>query len=114
MAHALSPKYGAISVIDTADMSVLATVWGNEESPLCGSDTVTVDGKRGMVLLGQADGVITLDAQSLAVRDVARVSRGRWAGCLAIDPLQGTAYVAEDRRRLWSWQPVVGRERVRP
>ncbi|GAF82144.1 unnamed protein product, partial [marine sediment metagenome] len=58
VAHALSPKYGAISAIDVADMSIIGTVWGNEERPLSGADVVAVDGRRGVVLLGQADGVV--------------------------------------------------------
>jgi len=105
VAHALSPKYGAISVIDVANMSVLATLWGNQESPLSGAHAVTVDARRGVVLLGQADRVIALDAQSLAVQKIERVWPARWATSLLIDPLAGTAYVAEDEGRIWSWRP---------
>jgi len=114
VAHALSPKYGAISAIDLADMSVVATVWGDQERPLSGADAVSVDGKRGVALLGYADGLVALDATSLEVLDTARVLRGGWAGALAIDRLEGTAYVAEDKGRVWSWQPVVSDDGVWP
>ena len=114
VAHALSPKYGAISAIHLADMSVVATVWGDQERPLSEADAVSVDGKRGVALLGYADGLVALDATSLEVLDTTRVLRGGWAGALAIARLEGTAYVAEDKGRVWSWQPVVSDDGVWP
>jgi DNA-binding beta-propeller fold protein YncE len=114
VAHALSPKYGAISAIDLADMSVVATVWGDRERPLSGADAVSVDGKRGVALLGYADGLVALDATSLEVLDTARVLRGGWAGALAIDRLEGTAYLAEDRGPLWTWRLVASENGVWP
>lgn len=114
VAHALSPKYGAISAIDPADMSVVATVWGDRDRPLSEADAVSVDGSRGVALLGYADGLVALDAASLEVLDTARIARGGWAGVLAIDRLEGTAYVAEDKGRLWTWRPVVSDDEVWP
>ena len=104
--HALSPKYGAISLVDAARMISLFTLWGSQERPLFGADTVRVDAQRGLVYLGQSDGILTLDAKDLATRGHLRVSRLGLPGTLAVDPLDGTAYIAGDRARLWSWQPV--------
>ena len=104
--HALSPKYGAISLVDAAHMTLLSTLWGNQEQSLFGADTVRLDAKRGLVYLGQADGVLTLGASDLAVRDSLPISRLGLPGTLALDPLEGTAYMVGDGARLWSWQPA--------
>ncbi|MHB0858466.1 MAG: hypothetical protein ACYC5M_12980 [Anaerolineae bacterium] len=105
--HALSPNYGALSVIDVASWAVRETLWGNPEQPLFGVDTVRVDAHRGLVLLRQYDSVLSLDAETLAVRGAAAVERSIWPGTMALDTLDGTLFIAGDAGRLWSWRQTM-------
>ena len=107
VAHALSPRYGAVSVIDTSKMVLLATRWGNQEQTLFGAGSVCVDAKRGVVYLGIANGIAALDAIDLSVLNVTPLPRSAWTGTMAIDPLESTVYIAGERSRLWSWQSVL-------
>ena len=101
VAHALSPKYGAISAIDTAHMTLVATLWGNPERPLVGSDAVCI-GRDGVVCLGVANGLATLNAKDLSIRDHEIVPRSAWPGTMVLDLLGDTIYMAADDGRLWS------------
>jgi hypothetical protein len=105
VAHALSPKYGAISVIDAAKMTLVATLWGNPEQPLVGSDAVCV-GRDGVVYLGVANGLVTLNAKDLSIRDHEIVPRSAWPSTMVLDLFGNTVYMAADKGRLWSLQGI--------
>lgn len=103
VAYALSPKYGALSVIDTTDLSLVDTVSGNRQQPLYGVDSVQVDSQRGAVLVGQYAGLLVFDCD-LSLREQLAVARSQAPGSLALDPLEGTLYIGGVRGQLWSWR----------
>ncbi|MFH1085140.1 MAG: hypothetical protein V1772_05210, partial [Chloroflexota bacterium] len=103
VAHALSPKYGAISVIAAADMSVLATRWGGRERTLWGAQAVVLDPRRGRVGLDTAQGMAWFDAKSLAPGDGLTLSGLGWGRAVTMDVLEGVLYLAGEGGRLWSW-----------
>lgn len=112
VAHTLSPRYGGVSAIDTADMTVTATRWGDLQQPLVNADAITVDAQRGTVLLGVAEGYLTLDAETLAVRDLTSLPRSAWNRTMTLNPLDSTLYVAGQRGQIWT--AVSPGERERP
>lgn len=103
VAYALSPKYGALSVIDTTDLSLVATVSGNRQQPLYGVDSVQVDSQRGAILVGQYAGLLVLD-RDLTVREQLAVARSQAPGSLVLDPMEGTLYIGGAQGQLWSWR----------
>jgi DNA-binding beta-propeller fold protein YncE len=103
VAHALSPKYGALSVIDTAGMTLLTTLWGNPEHPLGGSDAVRVDAAHQQVFLAQNAGCLVLDSGDLSVRDTVELAP-ELISALAADSLEGTLYLATVDGQLWTWR----------
>lgn len=105
VAHARSPKYGAIAIIDTQSMTLLATREGNPQWSLFGSDTVCLSAKRGLVFLGQADGFLALDSGNLAVQSQISISRSAWPGTVAPDMAQGAIYIAGEKGQLFRWEP---------
>ena len=103
VAHALSPKYGALSVIDTTSMTLLTTLWGNAEQPLLGSDTVRVDATHQAVYLSQYDGCLVLDSSDLSVLETVELAP-ELLSALASDSLEGTLYLAGAGGQLWTWR----------
>jgi DNA-binding beta-propeller fold protein YncE len=103
VAHALSPKYGALSVVDTASMAVVATLWGSPQQPLTGADAVRVDSARHLVFLAQSAGCLVLDGDDLALRETLALSP-RLIDALAADALEGTLYLASDDGQVWTWR----------
>jgi uncharacterized repeat protein (TIGR01451 family) len=102
VAHMLSPRYGAISRIDTDQMVVTVTRWGDLEQPLVGADAISVDSERGTVILGVAEGYLTLDAETLAVQELTRLPRSAWNRTMTFDPLDSTLYVAGQSGQIWT------------
>ncbi len=99
--HRLSPKYGAISVIDTSTLAVLNTLWGNPSRPLWGAGAVAVDGPGERVLFRTGQELLTLDAASLAIRSE-QDAPGSVPGPMALDEIDGVAYLVGAQGRLWS------------
>jgi len=54
VAHDLSPKYGALSVIDVNSLSLERTRWGTLEEPLFQANTVMFDAHKRALYLGTA------------------------------------------------------------
>ena len=104
VAHALSPKYGAISAINTVDMTLSATLCGDRAQPLFGANDLSFDSGRGIIMLGIAEGVVILDAKGLAIQGYEEFHRSPWAGTMTVDALEATLYVAGKDGRLWIWQ----------
>ena len=104
VAHALSPKYGALSVITTRDMSMQKTLWGSPALDLTNADSVRWDSRHSVVLLGVAEGIMALDGRSLEVVHLQPLRRAGWPGAMTLDPLVGTVFVAGEGGSLWSWQ----------
>lgn len=103
VAHALAPKYGALSVIDTASMTVVADLWGSPDVPLLGSDAVRVVADQRTLYLAQATGCMVLDPERLTVRQNIVVGEQVVSG-LAVDALDGTLYLAGAQGELWTWR----------
>jgi uncharacterized repeat protein (TIGR01451 family) len=104
VAHALSPKFGALSVIKTGDMSILRTLWGTAQRALTNADSVRWDARHNVVLLGVAEGIMALDGRTLEVVHLQSLSRAGWPGTMEIDPSQGTVFLTGEESHLWSWQ----------
>ena len=103
VAHALSPKYGALSVVDTRTMSVIDGVTGNPRQPLFGIESVCLDSARGVVHLGLYGGVSTLDAQSLRLRQMRAVGDGP-VYSIATAPVGSALFIRSRWSGLWRWQ----------
>lgn len=101
VAHSLTPKYGALSVVDVESLSHAAILRGRFELPLREPNAVRLDRKRGLVWVGHAEGLAALDMHTLALRRVERVARSPWGNALAYDPERGMLYLADDQGRLW-------------
>jgi len=104
VAHALSPKYGALSVIKAEDMSLLGTLWGNSKLALTNADSVRWDPRHNVVLLGVAEGIMALDGRSLQLIYAQPLRRVGWPGTMVVDPLGGTVFVTGDGDSVWGWQ----------
>ena len=84
-------------MIDTADMSLLLTRWGDLGETLFGSDAVSLDARLGVVYLGVVDGVLQLDPVTLATQNTQTISRSESNGTLAVDPVASTLYVGGEQ-----------------
>jgi hypothetical protein len=107
IAHALSPKYGALSAMDTTDvrdLTLLTSLWGYPEQPLWGVTNIAVIPERQAVILGLADGALALDCKTLAVLDHVMTPGSPWANTLLVDPSASTVYLAGVDGRIWSWR----------
>ncbi len=97
VAHALSPKYGGVSVIDTETMTVLHTRWGQREIPLWPADALALDAEKGLLFVRTAQGLILLDARDLSWRgivDIDAEERSYWPRTMARDEVTRGLYVA--------------------
>ncbi|MBN1400229.1 MAG: hypothetical protein JXA74_05290, partial [Anaerolineae bacterium] len=103
VAYALSPKYGALAVIDTTDLTPVATLWGYPEQSLSGATGVSLRPESQAVFLGLVDGALALDAKTLSVLDYVSVQGSPWANTLLVDPTAPTVYLAGADGRIWSW-----------
>lgn len=101
VAHALSPKYGALTIIDTATMSIIENRYGDLAEPLYGSDALCLDADGKMLYLGLFGSVARLDAQHLAMHKLSLGER------VAVHSLalsrDGALYIGSDGRLL-RWQ----------
>jgi len=104
VAHALSPKLGALSVIQTRDMQLQKTLWGTPELALTNVDSVRWDSRHNAILLGVAEGILALDGQSLQVVHLEPLRRRGWPGVMATNPVDGAVIVLGEGDRLWRWQ----------
>jgi len=104
VAHALSPKYGALTLIGTSDMTIRATLTGNLEEPLYGASAVCVDGARDAVVLGLYGRALRLDARTLAVQKEVPVGR-EVVHSLALSPEGDALWMGGEAGRLWAWRP---------
>ncbi len=103
VAHALAPKYGALTVIDTASLGIVGDLWGSPDVPLIGSDAVRVVAEQRSLYLAQATGCLVLDPDRLTVRQNIVVGERLVSG-LAVDALDGTLYLAGAQGELWTWR----------
>jgi len=101
--HALSGRYGGVSVVDADAVEVSHTLWGNPGRPLQGANALVVDAARGQIILRETGTVRVLDAATLAeVDQVAGVGYGV-PGALALDGMSGAAFLSDSVGRLWSY-----------
>jgi len=103
VAHALSPKYGALSVIDTASMTVRRTRWGNQEQSMLGSDFVHLDTARDTLFVTHSGGCLVLASIDLTVRTALALDPEVITG-MAGDTLEGILYLTGAGGQLWTWQ----------
>lgn len=101
VAHSLSPKYGAVSVLSVEPLALQRTRWGNLEETLGGAAQAAFGPASGELALRVAGRALLLDAETLATRR--EVALGG-AGPLAADPLSRTLYLAASDGGAWSWR----------
>lgn len=101
VAHSLSPKYGAVSLLDVEPLTLRQTRWGDLEEPLGGASQAIFGSAPGELTLRVAGRALLLDAETLATRR--EVALGA-AGPLAADPLSRTLYLASSGGGVWSWR----------
>jgi len=101
--HDLSPKFGALSVVDTDTLRVLDTMTGDYEEPLTEPRSVFLlrDGAHAVVELG--DGFVTVALDGLSVASVTRLDDGNLLRAMAVEPLEGIAYTADSKGHLRTW-----------
>jgi DNA-binding beta-propeller fold protein YncE len=105
VAHALSPKYGALSVVDTGTMTVIGQRSGNPDLPLTGSDWIGLDSRENVVYLQQTRGILILEASSLDVLGQVNVPVSSSLGAVTADRQSGSLYLSGLNGALWSWRP---------
>jgi hypothetical protein len=105
VAHDLSPKYGVLSVVDTATWQVIAERTGTWTQPLAGCDDLVIDRERGRLVLGHHGGIVTLDLETLEVIEETQRPPTASARGLALDPATGRAYLGADGDGLWRTGP---------
>ena len=111
VAHALSPRYGALTAIDVVRGEILRTAWGNPDRPLFGSDAVSVDAGRGVVYLGGHAVVTIWAAGDLAVQATLGTEAARWPAAIVIDPVDNALYGAGEQGQLYRWAVPVDADR---
>jgi hypothetical protein len=97
VAHALSPKYGGVSVIDTRTMTVLYTRWGQREVPLWPADALVLDAENELLFVRSAQGIVQLDTRDLSWRGIFGVKaeeRSYWPRTMVRDNVTRGLYVA--------------------
>ena len=97
VAHALSPKYGGVSVIDAETMAVLHTRWGQREIPLWPADALALDAEKGLLFVRTAQGLILLDVRDLSWRgivDIDAEERSYWPRTMVRDDVTRGLYMA--------------------
>ncbi|MGC9359282.1 MAG: hypothetical protein ACP5G7_02770 [Anaerolineae bacterium] len=99
--HALSGRYGGVSVLDADAVSVSRTLWGNPERTLLGANALVVDAARGSVILRESGAVRVLDAVTLEETDRITGASYGMPGALALDSASGTAFLSDSVGRLW-------------
>lgn len=105
VAHDLSPKYGAVSAVDTEAWRVVAERTGTWAQPLTGCDAVAVDPARGRLVVGYSGGIASLDPEMLEILEAAPRPAGASARGLAVDPATGWAYLGGEGDGLWRAGP---------
>ena len=101
VAHSLSPKYGAVSLLSVEPLALLHTRWGHLEEPLGGAAQAAFGPAPGELTLRVAGRALLLDATTLATRRQVELSG---AGPLAADPLSRTLYLAASDGGAWTWR----------
>jgi len=99
--HALSGRYGGVSVIDADAVNVSRTLWGNPERTLLGANALVVDTERGNIILRESGAVRVLDGITLAETDRITGAGYGMPGALALDGASGTAFLSDAVGRLW-------------
>jgi len=92
VAHALAPKYGALTAIDLDSLAVVGTLTGDHRAPLQGARQVWVHSGGEELVLATGDGLALVEGAGLSLRDVQRAAGGLTVA--ALDPLEGVAYTA--------------------
>jgi len=105
VAHDLSPKYGALSVVDTEAWRVVAERTGDWEQPLAGCDEIAVDAERGRLVVGYSGGVAAFDLETLEILEDTTRPAGSASRGLAVDPATGRAYLGGEGDGLWRTGP---------
>ncbi|NLG27845.1 MAG: hypothetical protein GX557_08025, partial [Chloroflexi bacterium] len=103
VAHALTPKYGALTVLDAATLAVVAERTGTADVSLLGSDAVRVDAARNALYLAQSAGCLVLDPDTLTFRETITL-QDRLVSGLALDALDGTLFLGGAAGELWTWR----------
>ena len=93
VAHDLSAKYGAVSVVDVDTWQVLADRSGTWSRPMTGCDEIAIDAARKRLVVGYSGGLVALNPETLDVIEDAPRSRGGASRGLALDPASGDVYV---------------------
>ncbi len=98
--HDLSPKYGALSMIDTGEMKVVDRLTGDHQQPLTEPRGLLVlrDGTRAAMQLGDGFSLVSLDG--LDVSSATRLSDGHALCGLALDPMSEVIVATDDTGRL--------------
>jgi uncharacterized repeat protein (TIGR01451 family) len=105
VAHDLSPKYGAVSVVDTGTWRVIADCTGTWARPLAGCSAIAVDAERGHLMVSYSGGIAVLDPGTLEVVEGAPLPPGATSRGLALDPATGIAYLGGEGGLLWRADP---------
>jgi len=105
VAHHLSPKYGAVSIVDTETWRVIADRTGTWARPLTGCSAVAADAGRGRLMVSYSGGVALLDLDTLEFVEDASLPAGATSRGLALDPATGIVYLGGEGGLLWRADP---------
>jgi len=105
VAHDLSPKYGAVSIVDTETWRVIADRTGTWARPLTGCSAVAADAGRGRLMVSYSGGVALLDLDTLEFVEDASLPAGATSRGLALDPATGIVYLGGEGGLLWRADP---------
>ena len=92
VAHALAPKYGALTAVDTATMTVVATLRGDHRAPLVGARQVWARPGGERLYLATSAGLATIEGRDLSLDAVEPAVGGPAA--YALDLAEGVVYAA--------------------
>jgi len=92
VAHNLTPKFGALSVIDTESWTLLDTLSGDYAQPLTGTAQVVAVEPEGALLLRWSGGLATVDAREWRVVSAVRRPAAERELAVAADRRTGAVY----------------------
>ena len=97
VAYSLTPKYGAVALLDGRDGVVRAELRGNDQRPLVGTYGVTVDKVRRRFYATDYDGLLTFDADGGKLLSVTPGVKIAYSFGLVVDEASGKVYAAHGR-----------------
>lgn len=101
--HDISPKLGAVTVIDTDDLAITRTREGDLIDPLYGTRDLLVDETSGAVWLGAYGAIALLNADTLETVETSAVLPSGLVS-VEVDAMRGTVYALGLEGRVWRWR----------